>query len=120
MAALVGCVVFPASPNATYTCNYTYVDVELEAPRLPLDANPRLSTLLEVEGILVENLKHWEGPLSYAEIGRRMHAKRVRPAVIRACVQELVRQGRAMVGSKGVDLLIRSPGLVGEATEPLA
>lgn len=105
---------------ATYTCIYTYVFVQIEAPRPPTDANPRLSTLLEVETILVENLKDWGGPLSHAEIGRRMHAKRVRPAVIRACVQELTRQGRVVVGSKGVDLLVRSPALEKAATEPLA
>lgn len=94
--------------------------MELEAPKPPADANPRLSTLLEVESILVENLKDWEGPLSYAEIRRRMHAKRVRPAVVRACVQELARQGRVIVGSKGVDLLVRSPSLDRAATESLA
>lgn len=94
--------------------------VRLETPRPPEDANPRLTTLLEVESILVENLKNWEGPLSYAEIGRRMKAKRVRPAVIRACVQELVRQGRAVVASKGVDLLVRSPAVAGKPTRPLA
>ena len=105
---------------ATYTCIYIYVLVQLVAPHAPTDANPRLSTLLEVEGILVMNLLHWEGPLSYAEIGRRMHAKRVRPAVIRACVEELVRQGRVLVGSKGVDLLVRSPVLEKADTEPLA
>jgi hypothetical protein len=94
--------------------------VKLEAPLPPPDANPRLSTLLEVEGILVENLKDWEGPLSFGEIGRRMQAKRVRPAVIRACVNELVRQGRAVVGRRGVDLLAQSPGLESARTEPLA
>lgn len=94
--------------------------MRLEVPEPPIDANPRLSTLLEVEAILVENLLHWEGPLSFAEIGRRMHAKRVRPAVIRACVQELARQGRVVIGSKGVDLLIRSSALEDRATEPLA
>ncbi|MGB0652032.1 MAG: hypothetical protein ACPGQL_02430 [Thermoplasmatota archaeon] len=94
--------------------------MQLETPRPPPDANPRLSTLLEVEAILVQNLADWEGPLSFAEIGRRMRAKSVRPAVIRACVNELVRQGRAMVGSKGVDLLARSPALADQATEALA
>jgi len=93
--------------------------MQLVAPRPPPDANPRLSTLLEVEAILVENMKAWEGPLSFAEIGRRMHAKRVRPAVIRACIHELARQGRAIVGSKGVDLLVRSPGLEKSRTERL-
>lgn len=94
--------------------------LKLKVPRPPQDANPRLSPLLEVEAILVQNLKHWEGPLSYAEIGRRMSAKKVRPAVVRACVQELVRQGRAVIGSKGVDLLVRSPGLEKTRTIPLA
>ncbi len=94
--------------------------MELDVPRAPTDANPRLSTLLEVESILVENLNHWGGPLSYAEIRRRMRAKRVRPAVVRACVQELARQGRVIVGSKGVDLLVRSPALDGQATESLS
>lgn len=93
--------------------------MQLAVPRPPPDANPRLSTLLEVEAILVENLKHWEGPLSYAEISRRMRAKRVRPAVIRACIHELSRQGRAIVGSKGVDLLMRSPNLEKTRTERL-
>lgn len=101
-------------------CVHVCVSVKLERPDPPGDANPRLSTLLEVESILVDNLQHWEGPLSYAEIGRRMTAKRVRPAVIRACVQELVRQGRAIVGSKGVDLLVRSPPLDEARSEPLA
>jgi hypothetical protein len=96
------------------------VAVKLVPPRPPTDANPRLSTLLEVEAILVENHNDWEGPLSFAEIGRRMSAKRVRPAVVRSCVRELVRQGRATVGSKGVDLLVRSPALEGKRTRPLA
>lgn len=94
--------------------------VKFEVPHAPTDANPRLSTLLEVEAILVENTKHWEEPLSFAEIGRRMHAKRVRPAVIRACVEELARQGRAIIGSKGCDLLVRSPALKKRETERLA
>lgn len=94
--------------------------LELRVPRPPQDANPRLSTLLEVEAILVENLEDWEGPLSHAEIGRRMRAKKVRPAVVRVCIHELVRQGRAIVGSKGVDLLVRSPALEQTRTESLA
>jgi hypothetical protein len=96
------------------------VHVTLEIPRPPHDANPRLSTLLEVEGILAANARDWHGPLSLAEIGRRMHAKRVRPAVVRACVQELVRQGRAILGSKGADLLVRSRTVHDAGTEPLA
>lgn len=93
--------------------------LKLKVPQPPQDANPRLSTLLEVEAILIQNLKDWEGPLSYAEIGRRMSARKVRPAVIRACVRELVRQGRAIIGSKGVDLLVRSPALGKTRTDPL-
>jgi hypothetical protein len=112
--------------RAAFAEGYIYVGPHirgvqgLKVPQPPEDANPRLSTLLEVEAILVRNLKDWEGPLSFAEIGRRMSAKKVRPAVVRACVQELVRQGRAVVGSKGVDLLVRSPALEKTRTEPLA
>ena len=115
-----------AGPDQGTTVGHIYVDphmwgvLKLKVPQAPQDANPRLSTLLEVEAILVQNLKDWEGPLSYAEIGRRMSARKVRPAVVRACVQELVRQGRAIIGSKGVDLVVRSPALEKTRTERLA
>ncbi len=98
---------------------HTYVLVPPEIPHLTSTANPRLSTLYEVEGILVENQRDWKGPLSFAEIGRRMNAKRTRPEVIRACVQELARQKRAIIGSNGVDLLTPSPALVGVRLVPL-
>lgn len=53
--------------------------------------SPLLSTLHEVERILRESAARDEGPLSLAEIGRRMTAKSVRHATVRACVDELAR-----------------------------
>jgi len=50
----------------------------LEAPPKSLKANPTLKTLHEVERILRQAASKREGPLSYAEIARRMPAKAVR------------------------------------------
>lgn len=52
---------------------------------------PRLDTLHEVERILRKAHADDEGPLSLAEIERRMAAKAVRHQTVRACVDELVR-----------------------------
>ncbi len=53
--------------------------------------SPLLRTLHEVEILLRKAVAEDEGPLSLAEIERRMHAKSVRHATIRACVDELKR-----------------------------
>ena len=53
--------------------------------------SPLLRTLHEVEFLLREAVAEDEGPLRLAEIERRMHAKSVRHATIRACVDELKR-----------------------------
>ncbi len=50
-----------------------------------------MSTLHEVESILREAEANDDGPLSLAEVGRRMEARSVRHATIRACVDELKR-----------------------------
>ena len=50
-----------------------------------------LRTLHEVEVLLRKAVAEDEGPLSLAEIGRRMRAKSVRHTTIRACVEELKR-----------------------------
>jgi hypothetical protein len=60
---------------------------------------PTLATLVEV-GRILEAAKH-EAPLSLAEVGRRMEAKRVRHATIRASVDFLVQLGFVTHGSKG-------------------
>ncbi len=43
-----------------------------------------------------------EGPVSLAEVGRRLPAKRVRHETVRACVDELKLLGFVSEGSKGV------------------
>lgn len=62
------------------------------APPEPTEGpSPRLRTVHEVERILRKAVANDEGPLSIAEIGRRMEAKSVRHATVRACVEELKR-----------------------------
>jgi len=53
--------------------------------------SPLLRTLHEVEVLLRKAVAEDEGALRLAEIERRMHAKSVRHATIRACVDELKR-----------------------------
>lgn len=72
----------------------------LQLPRTVVGNGPTLATLVEV-GQVLERAKH-EPPLSLAEIGRRMRAKRVRHATVRASVDFLARLGFVTRGSKGV------------------
>jgi len=65
----------------------------LRPPRPIKGPAPLLTTLHEVERILRRSHVADEGPLSLAEIGRRMEAKSVRHSTIRACVEELKRLG---------------------------
>ncbi len=60
-------------------------------PRDVKGPSPVLRTLHEVEVLLRKAIANEEGPLSLAEIKRRMHAKSVRHSTIRACVDELKR-----------------------------
>jgi len=55
--------------------------------------SPLLRTLHEVELLLRKAAADDTGPISLAEIKRRMHAKSVRHATVRACVNELARLG---------------------------
>jgi hypothetical protein len=57
--------------------------------------SPTLPTLHEVEEILRRARARDEAPLSLAEIERRMEAKQVRHATLRACVDGFVRLGFA-------------------------
>ena len=59
-----------------------------------------MATLVEVGQILEKALE--EGPISLAELGRRMEARQVRHATLRACVDFLERLGYATTGAKGV------------------
>ncbi len=72
----------------------------LELPESVEGNGPTLATLVEV-GQILEAAKR-EPPLSLAEIGRRMEAKRVRHSTLRASVDFLARLGFVTVGSKGV------------------
>lgn len=63
-------------------------------------AGPRMATLVEVGRIL--EAAQDEAPLTLAEIGRRMRAKRVRHETLRASVDFLARLGFVTVGRKGV------------------
>jgi hypothetical protein len=53
-----------------------------------------------------------EPPLSLAEVGRRLPAKRVRHGTVRACVDELKLLGFVTEGSKGVLWTLAPTGIV--------
>lgn len=59
-----------------------------------------MATIVEI-GQILEAARR-EPPLSLAEIGRRMEAKRVRHATLRATVDFLAQMGFATLGSQGV------------------
>ena len=88
-------------PETTYTGYHTYVDVRVEPPSPVRGANPRQSTIHEVEAILRNAADRREGPLSFAEIARRMRARKTRPEVVRAAVADLSRYKLVAVGSQG-------------------
>jgi hypothetical protein len=72
----------------------------LEMPRPTAGKGPTLATVVEV-GKILEGARG-EGPISLAEIGRRMSAKRVRHSAIRTSVDFLKQLGFVMEGTKGV------------------
>jgi hypothetical protein len=71
-------------------------------PNREASPSPRLATVHAVARVLKKAAAADEGPLSLAEVGRRMPAKRVRHETLRACVDELKILGFATEGSKGV------------------
>lgn len=71
-------------------------------PRHEPSPSPRLSTVHAVAHVLKDAAAADEGPLSLAEVGRRLPAKRVRHATLRACVDELKLLGFATEGANGV------------------
>ncbi|HEX9710031.1 MAG TPA: hypothetical protein VGB42_08725 [Candidatus Thermoplasmatota archaeon] len=72
----------------------------VELPPSVQGNGPSMATLVEVAHIL-ESARR-EPPLSLAEVGRRMSAKRVRHATVRACLDLLERLGSVTTGSKAV------------------
>ena len=94
--------------------------MDIAPPEIFKGANPRLSTIHEVEQILRAECQGDALPLSLAEIGRRMRAKQTRPEVIRAAVQELARHKLVAIGSKGAAWVVVERGVWDQPTEPLA
>lgn len=78
------------------------MDQILYPPAKEADPSPRLVTVHAVARILREAAKKDEGPVSLAEVGRRLPAKRVRHETVRASVDELKLLGFVTEGSKGV------------------
>lgn len=74
-------------------------------------ANPTLATVLEIQEILRKESQQSALPLSLAEIGRRMGAKKTRHETIRVAVQALEGWGVAALGSKGV-IYTKAPAAV--------
>src|SRR5690348_15562985 len=72
----------------------------VQLPPSVMGRGPSLSTLVEVAQIL--EAARGEAPLSLAEVGRRMSAKRVRHSTLRASVDFLSSLGFVTTGSKGV------------------
>lgn len=82
--------------------------MQIESPPARTKANPTLATLHQVEAILRDAHDHREGPLSYAELERRMPARRVRFEVLQASVLELARHKLVTVGSDGIMWVVPS------------
>ena len=74
----------------------------LYPPANEADPSPRLVTVHAIARILRDAAGRDEGPLSLAEVGRRLPAKRVRHGTVRASVDELKLLGFVTEGSKGV------------------
>jgi hypothetical protein len=82
-------------------------------------ANPRTTTVLQVLRVIQQEASGQALPLSLAEIGRRMPAKKTRPEAIRVAVELLEAFGVVKRGSKGV-IYTRVPASVtSRPTEPL-
>ena len=79
----------------------------IQAPPLRLKANPTLETLYAVERVLRQEYERRGLPMSYAELERRMPAKRVRFEVLQACVMELARHSLVAVGSDGIMWIVQ-------------
>ncbi|MFO1532747.1 MAG: hypothetical protein ABR562_03470 [Thermoplasmatota archaeon] len=83
--------------------------MELAPPPAHTKANPTLETLYAVERILRRAWDKREAPVSYAELERRMPAKRVRFEVLQTCVMELARRKLVTVGSDGITWIVQGP-----------
>lgn len=71
-------------------------------PRPAKGPSPTLTTMHRIERVLRDAARRGEPPLSYAEIERRLPAKKVRRETLKAAVRELGRFHLVAEGSKGV------------------
>lgn len=81
-------------------------------PEVEPSTSPRMVTVHAVARVLKAAAANDEDPLSLAEVGRRLPAKRVRHATIRACINELKLLGFVTEGSKGVMWTLASSAAV--------
>lgn len=92
----------------------------IEKPPLHMKANPTLETVHAVERVLRDAQERREAPLSYAEIERRLPAKRVRFESIQTAVLELARHRLVVVGSDGISWIVQDPRARKSRHVPLA
>src|SRR5436309_11450945 len=74
----------------SHVCHMTSV-ATIAPPRELPGPSPLLKTVHGVERILREAHANDEGPLTLAEVKRRLGAKSIRHSTVRACIEELKR-----------------------------
>lgn len=109
----------PTPSKPTYVGAHTYVAMPLMAEPDTSKANPRTTTILEILHVIQDEAANKAMPLSLAEIGRRLSAKKTRPEVIRVAVELLEAFGAVKRGSKGVVYTRAPASLTGRPTVPL-
>lgn len=88
--------------------DHKYVVVLIQEPQTNLLHSPTLDTLHRVERVLREAAVKGDGPLSHAEIARRLPVKKIRRETVRACVAELARFHTVAEGKAGVMWVLTS------------
>lgn len=89
-------------------------------PRPTKGPSPTLDTIHRIELVLRKAAEKGEGPLSYAEIERRLPVKKARRETTKTAVAELKRLGLVATGSKGVMwVVVESDELWNRPTVPL-
>lgn len=76
--------------------------VLVQEPRRANGPSPTLATVHRIESVLRKAARRGEGPLSYAEIERRLPVKKIRRDTLKAALHELARFHLVAQGSKGV------------------
>ena len=101
--------------------DHNYVAVLVAPPRVLKGPSPTLATVHRIERVLRRAAAKGDGPLSFAEIGRRLPAKKVRRETVKAAVEELQRFHLVAHGSRGVMWVLATDDDVWQKPrEPLA